>query len=138
MVDGGLYAGLAAWCGEVMGVPCEYGEFPPGSSPVAMVKVAPGTPTVRLYRTGGGVYRVPYEVYLRVSAPGQAGRVGGLETLGKLAEAIERREVPESELHFSAHELTSAPSLFMEAGGTASIYQLIASLTYVVTTKEAN
>lgn len=124
---------LTAWVAEALGVPCEYGEFPPTEPPHAMVKVSPGDPVVRRYRSGGGVYRLPYEVYLKVSATTQAERIAGLETLRALSDAIGRGERPAGPVRYTGHAVDVAPSLYAESGGTESVYQMTAHLTYIVT-----
>ena len=125
---------IAAWAGEALGAPCWYGEFPAGS-PAAMVKVSPGDPLVRRYRSGGGVYRVAYEVYVRVHAPDQAGRIAGLELLRGLAARIQAGEAPDGPVRYSAHEVTNAPALYAQTGRDECVYQLTARLEYVKTSR---
>ena len=124
---------LAEWAGAALGVPCWYGEFACGPAPCAMVKVSPGDPLVRRYRSGGGVYRVAYEVYVRVHAPDQAGRVAGLELLRGLAARIQAGETPAGPERWFAHEVTVAPALYAQTGRDEAVYQLTARLEYVKT-----
>ena len=131
-----VQAAITRWAGEALGAPCEYGEFPSGAAPCAMVRVLPGDPVVRRYRAGGGVFRVAYAVYLRVRAPSQDGRVAGIELLRGLAARVERGEVPDGPVRWTGHEVTNAPALYLEEGGTGSVYQVTCQLTYLVTTSE--
>lgn len=129
-----IQGALARWVGGALGVPTEYGEFAPGPLPCAMVKVSPGDPLVRRYRSGGGVYRTAYEVYLKVHAPTQEGRIAGLELLRGLAARIQGGETPDGPARYCAHEVTNAPALYAQTGRDEAVYQLTARLEYVKTT----
>ena len=130
MDDAALRA-LTDWVWGVLGVPTEYGEFP-GPAPCARVKVSPGEAVVRRYRSGGGVYRLPYEVYLKVPASTEGQRIGGVAALGLLSAAARRGEHPDLGALVEAHEVRSAPALYAEDGGADSVYQFLGELRYVI------
>lgn len=125
---------LTAWVAETLGTECEYGEFPEGL-PAAMVKVSPGDPVVRRYRSGGGVYRIGYEVYLKAHAATQAARIAALERLRGLAARIEAGESPDGPHRYTAHAVTNSPALYAQTGRDEVVYQLTAQLTYIETTR---
>ena len=124
---------ITAWAAQTLGVPTEYGEFPACEGPCAMVKLSPGDPCVARYRSGGGVYQVGYEVYLRVPAVTEGERVEGLGALQALARDVSEGRGPQVD-GAAAHELTSAASLYAETGGSYTVYQAVARVRYVVRT----
>lgn len=127
----GIETALAEWVGGVLGVPCDYGEFGGEGYPRAMVKVGNGDPVVTRYRAGGGVYRVPYEAYLCTFAVESADRVGGIEALRRLEDAIRARECPDGPVRYTSHEVTNSPALYAQADGGEVVYQMTAELRYM-------
>lgn len=125
---------ITEWVEGILDVPTEYGEFPPTKGPRAMVKAAPGDPVVKEYQSGGGIYRFVYEVYLLVPGATEAKRLDGMERLKALADKISLdREVPDDDgaPTWNAHGVTALPNLFSRKG-EESIYQLVASIAYIV------
>jgi len=123
---------LVDWIGELLGVPTTFGEFPRGDHDSAMVKASPGDPVVSYYHAGGGVYKFPYEVYLRTFSRDEDDRISGIERLNRVLAAIERHEVPDVEdAIFSGHTCTQMPNLFRTESNGATTYQLTAYLTYI-------
>lgn len=122
---------LTEWVAAQLGVPADYGEFP-GPAPCAMVKASPGDPWVYRYRSGGGMRRLPYEVYLKVPAVTGEQRLGGMGALKGLADAIAGGAGPEVGARVDAHEVRGLPSLYAEDAGAGSVYQLLGELRYVI------
>lgn len=121
------------WVSAAMGadVHTEYGYLGTISNS-CMVRAAPGDPVERRYLSGGGVYRFPYEVYLRAvprNAPGP--RIDCLARLRSLQAVIEAGGVPDVPVAWQSHEVTQVPSLYRTEESGAEVYLLSAVLTYV-------
>lgn len=120
------------WVRGAMGddVTTEYGYLGQLSNS-CMVKAAPGDPVERRYLSGGGVFRFPYEVYLRAvphEAPGP--RIDALARLRALQAMIESGMVPDVDVAWQAHEVTQVPNLYRTEPSGAEVYMLTAVLTY--------
>lgn len=118
---------LAEWVGGILGVPAAYGEFPTVNGPAAMVVVGTGSLWVRRYVSGGGVARLPYEVYLRVPARTEGERLDGIVALRGLTERIAAGDAP---FDYTDHIVTSLPSLYSSQDGGEAIYQTACELQY--------
>lgn len=124
---------VTQWVGQALGVPTEYGEFPPEPGERAMVKAAPGDPVVKRYANGGGVFRFAYEVYLLVPGATEGARVGGVDRLRAMCDRITAgREAPggDGAPTWWGHDVTTLPNLF-SCDGNQSIYQAAATLAYI-------
>ena len=122
---------LTAWAGEVLGVPCGFGEFPDG--PVAaMLRAAPCEPVVRAYASGGGVYRFCWEAYLRCRPLDDGERVAGMEGLCLLWDAVAAGGVPPvGGALWHSHDVTLAPCQYdLQDDGTAT-YQMAGEITWI-------
>lgn len=123
---------VTSWVRGAMGpdVYTEFGQLGQISNS-CMVRAAPGTAVERRYLSGGGIYRFPYEVYLRSvphDAPGP--RIDCLARLRALQGRIERGEVPDVDVAWKSHEVTQVPSLYRTEESGAEVYMLSAVLTY--------
>lgn len=120
------------WVAGIMGsdVMTEFGELGTISNS-CMVRAAPGDAVERRYLSGGGIFRFPYEVYLRVvphDAPGP--RIDGLARLRALQRVIESGGVPDVDVAWQSHTVTQVPNLYRTEESGAEVYMISAVLTY--------
>lgn len=123
---------VTGWVAGALGpeVDVAYGELP--EAPVACeVRCSPGDPWVTRYLSGGGIKRLPYEVYLRVDPRGSEGpRFDALSALRALQARVEAHESPGGGVAWVSHEVTAVPSEYQTDKGGRVTYQLCATLEY--------
>lgn len=131
-LQGDIAAATTAWIGELLSpIPVQYGALSDLATSAEVLSSAGGY-AERRWASGGGIYRYPYEVYLRVLGRNDAARINALNELSKVAVAIEARQFPDAEVGWVANEVTNLPNLWKKDKDGREIYQLTATLTFAV------